>query len=77
MPRGRKSNSKTFPALSRLESGSLPEKREFRKAVRRTGVSIIAEIKRRSPSAGMIRADADAGGIAPFFRNPELPPYRY
>jgi indole-3-glycerol phosphate synthase len=42
----------TLPPPS--ESGELP----FEDALRRTGLSLIAEHKRRSPSAGVIRADA-------------------
>ncbi|MBN1894187.1 indole-3-glycerol phosphate synthase TrpC [bacterium] len=53
--------------LSVLEAGLFPARRGFRQAVRRNGVSIIAEIKRRSPSSGMIRADADPGGLAALY----------
>ena len=46
--------------LSRLE-GALrdrPESRPFQEALTRPGVSVIAEHKRRSPSAGVIREGA-------------------
>ena len=38
--------------------------RDFAAALRRSGISIIAEIKRRSPSKGPLRPDADVPGIA-------------
>ena len=43
--------------LSRLEAalGDRPEQRPFAEALGRPGVSLIAEHKRRSPSAGLIR----------------------
>jgi indole-3-glycerol phosphate synthase len=41
-----------------------PEQRPFREALVRPGLSVIAEFKRRSPSAGEIRAGATPGEIA-------------
>src|SRR5215218_3641671 len=43
--------------LSQLESaiGTRPEGRPFAEALGRPGISLIAEHKRRSPSAGVIR----------------------
>ena len=41
-----------------------PEQRPFREALTRPGLSVIAEFKRRSPSAGEIRARAEPGEIA-------------
>jgi indole-3-glycerol phosphate synthase len=46
--------------LARLEAalGNRPEARPFQEALTRPGVSVIAEHKRRSPSAGQIREGA-------------------
>jgi indole-3-glycerol phosphate synthase len=41
-----------------------PEQRPFGEALTRPGLSVIAEFKRRSPSAGEIRAGATPGEIA-------------
>src|SRR3954465_2528160 len=41
-----------------------PEQRPFGEALVRPGLSVIAEFKRRSPSAGEIRAGATPGDIA-------------
>jgi indole-3-glycerol phosphate synthase len=51
--------------LSALESAiaTRPECRPFSEALLRPGVSLIAEHKRRSPSAGEIRAGATVGDI--------------
>jgi indole-3-glycerol phosphate synthase len=38
--------------------------RSLREALNRTGIGVIAEFKRRSPSAGRLRADADLTEIA-------------
>jgi indole-3-glycerol phosphate synthase len=49
----------------RARSADLPPARGFAGALRRSGeVAVIAELKRRSPSAGWIREGADAGEIA-------------
>ncbi|HET8976350.1 MAG TPA: indole-3-glycerol phosphate synthase TrpC [Solirubrobacterales bacterium] len=51
--------------LADLESqlGSRPEQRPFREALARPGLSLIAEFKRRSPSAGEIRPGATVAEI--------------
>lgn len=43
---------------------STSDERDFAAALRRPGLAIIAEIKRRSPSKGPLRPDADAAAIA-------------
>jgi indole-3-glycerol phosphate synthase len=51
--------------LAQLEAalGNRPEARPFHEALGRTGVSVIAEHKRRSPSAGTIREGATVADI--------------
>src|SRR5215203_6591696 len=44
--------------------GERPEQRPFREALVRPGLSLIAEFKRRSPSAGEIRDGATPAEIA-------------
>jgi len=57
--------SKKFPAVS-MESvlDRAPEVRHFRNALKAHSPAIIAEIKKASPSAGLIRADFDPVKIA-------------
>jgi indole-3-glycerol phosphate synthase len=45
------------------EAGSLPEGRPFAEALSRPGTSLIAEHKRRSPSAGTIREGASCAEV--------------
>jgi len=53
----RRAQAKPLPELE-SELGSRPEQRPFREALTRPGLSLIAEFKRRSPSAGEIRPGA-------------------
>ena len=48
---------------SRRRSTSVPEGRPFSEALTRPGISVIAEHKRRSPSAGVIREGATVAEI--------------
>ena len=48
----------------RAEPGEVPLGHRFAAALRGEGLSVIAEIKRRSPSRGALRADADAADLA-------------
>ncbi|MDI6689715.1 MAG: indole-3-glycerol phosphate synthase TrpC [Actinomycetota bacterium] len=43
---------------------SLPPTRDFKAALKKPGLSFIAEVKRASPSAGVIREDFNPAGIA-------------
>src|SRR6266508_1704345 len=57
---------RTQAPLEELEGllGTRPEPRPFAEALTRPGLSLIAEFKRRSPSAGEIRAGATPAEIA-------------
>jgi len=43
--------------LSSLQQCDLPELRDFKSALRKPGLSVIAEVKHKSPSAGVIQPD--------------------
>ncbi len=45
-------------------ANALPETRDFAGALRRPGLSVVAEIKRRSPSRGAIREGLDPAEVA-------------
>lgn len=49
--------------LRQRESESPVPRRDFRAALARPGISVIAEFKRRSPSAGVLREGADLAAI--------------
>jgi indole-3-glycerol phosphate synthase len=53
----------TAPADEMLRR-PLPPIRDFASALKKPGLSVIAEMKRKSPSAGILRKDFDPAGIA-------------
>ena len=46
------------------ESERAPAPRDFEAALRQPGISLIAEVKRASPSKGLLRPDLDPGALA-------------
>ncbi|MFH1277219.1 MAG: indole-3-glycerol phosphate synthase TrpC [Candidatus Eisenbacteria bacterium] len=60
--RGRR-RARPFAGLYR-EAESRADRRPFRRALAGEGISLVAEIKKASPSEGTIRADFDPGKIA-------------
>ena len=55
--------NRSYNDLEREVPASSPP-RDFARAMRENGMSLIGEIKRRSPSAGAIRADVDPADLA-------------
>ncbi|MBN1781336.1 indole-3-glycerol phosphate synthase TrpC [bacterium] len=55
---------KTAVPLAELEQMPFPEIRNFRHALQKSGLSVIAEVKHKSPSAGVIQPDFDPVRIA-------------
>jgi indole-3-glycerol phosphate synthase len=64
--RGEVERRRELVPLSQLETAlrERPESRPFREALTRPGISLIAEHKRRSPSAGPIREDTSVEEVA-------------
>jgi indole-3-glycerol phosphate synthase len=58
----RRKRERSITDLER-EAGSQPEGRPFAEALARPGTSLIAEYKRRSPSAGAIREDSSCADV--------------
>jgi len=56
-------NRRSIP-LTELQAGPFPRRRDFAAALGMKGLSVIAEIKRRSPSAGAINRRADPAYVA-------------
>lgn len=52
------------PELVRAEAAIAPPPRDFVGALRKEGVALIAEVKRASPSKGLLRHDFDAVALA-------------
>ncbi|HUG39890.1 MAG TPA: indole-3-glycerol phosphate synthase TrpC [Longimicrobiales bacterium] len=51
----------------RKQAESAPAPRDFTAALRGDAVGVVAEVKRRSPSAGWIRRDLNAAGLASMY----------
>ena len=51
-------------AADEATSNDIPHGHRFAAALREAGLAVIAEIKRRSPSRGALKADADAADLA-------------
>ena len=66
-PEGAEGVEVGMPSKARPPTGSLGY--EFKRALLSDGLSVIAEVKRRSPSAGNLRADADAAELACQYRD--------
>ncbi len=64
--RGLQSLRERRGALER-EAGSLPAPPSLSRALRGERVAVVAEVKRRSPSAGVIREDLDPGARAALY----------
>ena len=58
---------KRYISIDDLQMRPLPELRGFSPVFEKNGLSIIAEIKRKSPSAGLIRIDFDPIRIAKIY----------
>lgn len=57
-------NKRAAPLGELMERSAEGQPRGFRQALERSGIGVIAEFKRRSPSAGPLREDADIAQIA-------------